>query len=53
MDNCQGPCLHHCTAKSNENIKYILIGLCVGVFLGFLLFKYCNTVTITPLEEKK
>jgi hypothetical protein len=44
MDNCQGPCLHHCTAK----IKYILIGLCVGVFLGFLL-----NILIQQLHFKK
>jgi hypothetical protein len=54
MDACQGPCLYHCTAKSNGNVKYLLVGLCLGLFLGVLLFKHCNNEqNKVPQHEEK
>ena len=53
MDICNGPCLHHCTAKTNENIKYLLVGLGVGLLIGFILLKKCNTQLVRHTNNDK
>ncbi len=45
MDTCEGPCLYHCTTTT-ENTKYLIIGICVGLFLGYILFRNAKHLTI-------
>jgi hypothetical protein len=40
MDACQGPCLHHCTAKSRVSGTYFATGLGIGLVIAALVFKY-------------